>query len=655
MRNRFLISKTYLLLIVIFSIKNYASIGQTYNPEKISKKVKLLYEKALAQIDNKQWNEGIQSLQKCIVIDNQFADGYLSLAGVYSQQKQYAQAIAQYQQAKQIDSIYFIEYYLPYSISLAGLGQFNQALEAVNRFLAYPKNNTQSIKAATYRKNSYQFAINFAQQHAHDHYIFTTINLGDSVNSSFSEYFPSLTIDGKTLVFTRRLNNINEDFFETQQQNNYWSNAKALTGSINTNYNEGAQTISQDGGWLIFTGCNFPEGKGGCDLYISKKIIDDQSSTIHSSWSTPQNLGNAINTEFWESTPSLSPDKKDLYFSSNRPGGFGGSDLYVSHQLANGKWSMPENLGSNINTNADESCPFIHADNQTLYFTSNGWPGYGGTDLFMSKKTINYSWSTPKNLGYPVNTIDNEGSLMIAADAQTAYYASDRADSKGGLDLYTFTVRKDIQPTQTFWITGYVYDSITKKGLPSGVEIINPKTKKIVSYLQTDTLGKYLIILPIGEDYMFVIKKKGYLYYADAYNLSTASIHAMYEKNIALQPIQLHSSMVLKHIYFKTNLYTLEDVSKIELDKLVDILQENTSIRIQIDGHTDNIGSEKTNMLLSTNRARAVVNYLVEQGIHKNRLLFKGYGSTKPVVPNDTEAHRAINRRTEFRVVAIDK
>ena len=284
---------------------------------------------------------------------------------------------------------------MPYSINLAGLGQFNQALEAVNRFLAYPKNNTESIKAAAYRKNSYQFAINFAQQHAHDHYTFTPINLGDSVNSFFSEYFPSLTIDGKTLVFTRRLNNINEDFFETQQQNNYWSNAKALTGSINTNYNEGAQTISQDVEWLIFTGCNFPEGKGGCDLYISKKIIDDQSSTIHSSWSTPQNLGNAINTEFWESTPSLSPDKKDLYFSSNRPGGFGGSDLYVSHQLANGKWSTPENLGSNINTNADESCPFIHADNQALYFTSNGWPGYGGTDLFMSKKTINSSWSTP--------------------------------------------------------------------------------------------------------------------------------------------------------------------------------------------------------------------------------------------------------------------
>lgn len=655
MRNRFLISRTYLLLIVIFSIKSYTSIGQTYNPEKISKKVKVLYEKALTQIDNNQWNEGIQSLQKCITIDKQFADGYLSLAGVYSQQKQYAQAIAAYQQAQKIDSIYFEEYNLPYSISFAGLGQFNQALEAVNRFLAYPKNNTQSIKAATYRKNSYQFAIHFAQQHAHDHYTFTPINLGDSVNSTFSEYFPSLTIDGKTLVFTRRLNNINEDFFETQQHNNYWSNAKALTGSINTHYNEGAQTISQDGEWLIFTGCNFPEGKGGCDLYISKKIIDDPSSTIYSSWPTPQNLGNTINTEFWESTPSLSSDKKDLYFSSNRPGGFGGSDLYISHQLANGKWSTPENLGPNINTHADESCPFIHADNQTLYFTSNGWPGYGGTDLFMSKKTVNSSWAAPQNLGYPINTIDNEGSLMIAADAQTAYYASDKADSKGGLDLYTFNLRKDIQPTQTFWITGYVYDSITKKGLPSSVEIINQKTKKIVSYVQTDPLGKYLVTLPIGNDYMFVIKKKGYLYYADAYTLSTTSTHAMYEKNIALQPIQLYSSMVLKHIYFKTNSYILEDVSKIELDKLVDILQENTSIHIQIDGHTDNIGSEKTNMLLSTNRAKAVVNYLVEQGIHKNRLLFKGYGSTKPVVFNDTEAHKELNRRTEFTIVAIDK
>jgi hypothetical protein len=268
--------------------------------------------------------------------------------------------------------------------------------------------------------------------------------MGDSINTNVSEYFPTITLDGKTLVFTRRVNHFNEDFFEAIKGDDHWSKSTVLLGNINTNMNEGAQNISQDGQWLIFTGCNFPDGYGSCDLYISYLTKDG--------WSTPENLGNRINTEFWESAPSLSPDKRDLYFESHKPGGYGGGDIYVSHRTSGGRWSEPENLGPTINTAGDEGAPFIHADNQTLYFTSNGHQGYGGDDLFLSRKTDKGTWGIPENLGYPINTIENEGSLVIAADGLTAYYASDRSDSRGGLDLYTFELRKDVRPLRTLWV-----------------------------------------------------------------------------------------------------------------------------------------------------------------------------------------------------------
>src|ERR1035437_8804520 len=262
-------------------------------------------------------------------------------------------------------------------------------------------------------------------------YFFKPQNLGDNINSKDPEYYPSITIDGKKIVFTRRVHGSdakgneltgNEDFYESELIDGEWSKAKPLEGNINSSqYNEGAQNISQDGKWLIFTGCLFPEGMGSCDLYIS--YLTKQG------WSQPENLGPNVNSEFWESSPSLSPDKKDLYFSSSVPGGFGGKDIWVCHRNADGKWGPAQNLGAEINTAGDEGSPFIHADNQTLYFNSNGHQGYSEkADLFVSHKQPDGTWSKPENLGYPINTIDEEGSLIVSADGKTAYYASDRSD-----------------------------------------------------------------------------------------------------------------------------------------------------------------------------------------------------------------------------------
>lgn len=633
---------TFLIAFILFYSESFAQPG-SYDPDKVHKKAAEFYEKAFTAAQARNYKDGIAHLYTALKFDKRFADAYLSIAGMYGEMKQYDSAIINYEAAKEIDSLYFQDYNLPYSINLAGKGQFVKALSAVQSFLSIEQLNEKSRKAGEYRQKCYLFAIDYERSNPDTGYKFEPLNLGDSINSSVSEYYPTLTLDGSKLIFTRRVRNFNEDFFESANDQNKWTKARSLLGEINTNMNEGAQNISQDGQWLIFTGCNFPDGYGSCDLYISFLTTEG--------WSSPQNLGNRVNSEFWDSAPSLSPDKRDLYFSSGRPDGYGGFDIYVSHLLPNGKWSEPENLGPEINTAGDESTPFIHADNQTLYFTSNGHIGYGGDDLFVSKKGPKNKWGAPRNLGYPINTIENEGSLVIAADGQTAYYSSDRSDSRGGLDLYTFQLRKDIRPLRTLWVKGKVYDRKTEKGLPSGVELIDLASQNIISKVQTDETGHYLITLPVGKDYAFNVNRRGYLFYSENFSLKDKESDSTYNIDIALQPIETNATIVLRNIFFDFNQYNLKAESQVELDRIVQLMKDNPTLRIQINGHTDNIGKAADNLRLSENRAQEVVKYLTQKGVQAERLSFKGFGATQPVADNTTEENRAKNRRTELKVV----
>jgi len=621
------------------------SFSQLYNPEKVDKKAIAVYNKALEKAQDGNLKEAAVLLQQAINIDPKYTDAYLSIAGVYGQMKDYPNSISYYEKAFTQDSDYTIEYKLPYSINLAGSGQFEKALEAINYFLSKnPPQSSSGYKAAMYRKKSYEFALEYEKKHKGNPYVFAPKNLGDSINTFESEYLPSLTIEGNELIFTRRRGGVNEDFFSAQKKNEGWGTAKALKGDINTPQNEGAQNISQDGQWLIFTGCNRPDGMGGCDLYIS--YLTDNG------WSEATNLGNRINSDQWDSHPSLSPDKRDLYFSSRRFGGYGGSDIYVSHLLPNGRWSEPENMGEGINTAGDEQFPFIHADNQTLYFTSNSWQGYGDDDLFYVKKGPNGIWSNPVNLGYPINTINRDGTLFITADGKTAYYSSDRSDSRGGLDIYSFELREDVRPYKTLWVKGKVFDKKNAKGLPSAVELIDLATGQTISKVQTDEKGNYLITLPVGKDYAFNVNRKGYLFYSDQFLLSRESPDSTYEKNIPLQPIEANASIVLNNIFFDVKKYEIKPESQAELNKVVQLLKDNPTVKIEISGHTDNVGKPADNLKLSNYRARAVVNYLIEKGINGQRLSAKGFGETKPIAENKTETGRAKNRRTELKIVS---
>ena len=614
---------------------------QSSNPKALKK-----YNEALVALEDNRSAEGIALLGSALQIDSNFIDAYLSLAGALGNTKQYKKAVTVYDRARLKDSTYFTPYLLPYSINLAGLGQFEEALAAIHNFLTLDGLSGRSIKAAQYRKKTFEFALSTSQKNKNASYVFAPKNLGDSVNSSSSEYYPSVTVTDDALVFTRRTGNAREDFLLSAiNSKDSFNKAAPLDGDINLEPRKGAITVSQDGDWLFFAADIAGAGIGDFDIY--------KSVYTPSGWSEQENLGDSINTDFWESSPAISPDKRALYFSSTRPGGYGGADLYVSYLKPNGRWTEAVNMGPTINTAGDEMAPFIHADNQTLYFTSDGLPGYGGSDLFVLKKLPNGQWGIPENMGYPINTIENEGSLAVAADGYTAYYASDREDSRGGLDIYSFTLPTHARPFKTIYVKGVVTDLISKKGLPANLELTDNASGTLINKVQTDELGHYFITLPEGKDYTFTVNRKGYLFYSSAYALSGAAPDSTYVKNIALEPIKLATSFVFTQVLFDNNSFALLPASLPELNKLLQILEENPSMHIQISGYTDNIGKASDNLILSTNRAKSIVNYLSGKGIATERLSYKGFGSTEPIATNETAAGRALNRRTSFTITRL--
>ncbi|MFM2139272.1 MAG: hypothetical protein RJA57_1579, partial [Bacteroidota bacterium] len=630
------------LMILVACLQLSLLRAQPYDPARIPKKAVALYEQARERAEDGNGVSATGLLLQAVQVAPDYVDAWLALGSLQLQQRNYSKAAGYFEKAVAIDSVYTINFHSSYAHCLAGIGRFQEALDALDEMMVKspPRNETRR-KEVEKRRMNYRFAIDYQRAHPDSGYVFAPVNLGPGVNTRESEYFPSLPVDGSELVFTRKLNGYNEDFFSSHPTpDSGWSPAENMGSAVNTPQSEGAQFISADGEWLVFTGCNRPDGIGACDLYISYRMPGG--------WTQPENLGRPLNSDQWESQPCLSPDKRELYFASRRPGGYGGSDLYVSRLQPNGHWGRPENLGPGINSPADEQCPFIHADNQTLYFTSAHWPGYGDDDLFLVRKQPDGTWTSPENLGYPINTIDREGTLFIAADGKTAFYASDRSDSRGGLDIYRFVLRPIIRPATTIWVKGQVRDEKTGKGLESVLELTDLSTRLKIGQARTDETGRYFITVPLGKDYAFNVNRKGYLFFSGQFRLSGRSPDSTYEKDILLTPLEAGAKRELKNVFFDVNRFELRMESAAELDVLVQLLSENPTLRIEIGGHTDNIGKTADNLLLSQNRAQSVRDYLIKKNINPERLTAKGYGASQPVADNRTDTGRARNRRTEI-------
>lgn len=638
-----MIIKIVSILLFVFLLFGEATKAQVYDATKGSKKAKKNYAQAMLKVDEGDYPSALALLNQAIDRNPAYLDAVLSKAGTLSELKRYDESALAYEKAFAIDLDQSREYLLTYAIALAGNGEFKKAVQALDRFIILPHLSASSIQAAKYRKKSFEFAADKIK--AEGLSVPAEIeNAGDAINTSSSEYYPTMTIDGKQLIVTRRTKGgADEDFFSSDLNEGKWTTAIPLFGKINTPYKEGGQQISADGKWMVFTAKDYPEGYGSFDIYISYQTPNG--------WSERKNLGEEINSAYWESAPCLSADKNQLYFASDRPGGFGGTDLYVATKMANGKWSAPRNLGAVINTVGDESCPFIHADNETLYFNSNGHPGIGGTDLFYAKKSAN-GFLSPHNLGYPINTINNEGSLYVTADGATGYFASDRSDSKGSLDIYVIKLNEINKANTTSWVEGRIYDSLNGKSLMAVVEVIDLDSKLVVSEVDADEQGNYLSVLPLGKNYAFNVSKKGYLFYSGRFEMKEASGQTQFKNDIPLQPLQKDNSMVLRNIQFETGKYDLLTSSFIEIEKIVRVLLDNPQLRVQIIGHTDSIGKEKDNLSLSLQRAEVVVAYLISSGVQPDRLKAAGLGSQQPIGDNATAQGRALNRRTELVIIS---
>jgi hypothetical protein len=419
---------------------------------------------------------------------------------------------------------------------------------------------------------------------------------------------------------------------------------KNIGSPINTGENEGAQSISANGRFMVFTACNKTDAVGRCDLYFSKKVGDK--------WTYPRNMQPPVNSRYKETQPSLSADGRTLYFASDRPGGKGQLDVWVTSRDDNGNWSQPINLGDTINTRYHEMSPYVHQDNQTLYFASDGQIGLGGFDLFVSRRDNEGKWGTPQNLGYPINTNKDEFGLIVNAKGNKAYFSSDR-DPAMGKDIYTFDLYNKIQPLEVSYMKGIVFDKETRKRLTAKFELIDLESGKMIyeSFSDEET-GEFLICLPTDKDYCLNVSKKGYLFFSE--NFALKGIFRKTEpflKDVPMQSIKIGESIILKNIFFETDLYALKKESRIELDKVIEFLHDYPAIKIEISGHTDNVGSLDYNQTLSENRAKSVVDYLIKSSITKDRIKYKGYGFSQPVASNDTEEGKALNRRTELKII----
>lgn len=613
------------------------------------------YEEALESYRLLDLKSARTSLENLTNDKPEFIEAHFMLAQIYDEMGETALAIKPLKAALAIDEKFYPAGWMMLAECYFAQGDYKETEAAITKFMPYPKESAQQEKRAQLLLSSCVFA----KKALANPVAFDPVNLGAGVNTDRDEYYPCITADESTLLFTRLVADASaregkqEDFYLSKKSGNQWTNASPVL-EINTPRNEGAPTLSADGQMLIFTACEYADGSfggdrqgvGSCDLFYSMKTAGG--------WTPAENMGQGINTGTWESQPSFAANGRTLYFVRGKrtASGIKEQDIYYSWLDDNNRWSAPMKVPGRVNTIFEEESVMIHPDGRTLYFSSNGHSGMGGLDIFMSRLLPNGDWDAPVNLGYPINTYRDENSLQVTAKGDIALFASDREGGFGGLDLYQFTLHEAARPAPVTYVAGTVADKLSFKKLEAHLELIDLENGKLVveSYSSQGT-GEFLLCIPSGRDYALNVNKDGYLFYSENFSLKNYTSMKPYKLEILLQKLRPGASIVLNNVFFETNKWDLKAESMVELNRLVDLLSANPDKKIEIGGHTDNVGSDEANLTLSQNRAKSVVDYLVKKGIDPARLSSKGYGETAPVATNDTEEGRAKNRRTEFKIV----
>ena len=639
-----------LVLVLLLSFSFGLSAQKKYATE--DKRAIKFYQRAQESSKMRKSEEALVWLEKALERDDQFLEALLFSADLYSDKGDEMKMIEVYEQATSINPHFFPNALFNLGSVYLKQGSYLKALNAYRTFSDIANISNRNRKISLYKIACCEFAIEALKNPKN----FEARSISDSINTRADEYWPSLTADERTLVFTRLLPTgrigrnykeiYQEDLWYSESLSDQWTGSRTLSKNINTKRNEGAQSITADGRYMYFTASGREDGRGRCDIYYSKKVGD--------SWSKPINCGANVNTRAWEAQPSISADGRSLYFVSNRKSGKGKMDIWKSDLLeilndGRQRWSKAENLA--INTSGNEMSPFIHASNCYLVFASDALVGMGAYDLYQIDRSENGEWSDPKNLSYPINTHKDEIGLIINAKGNKGYFSTNRV-AANGRDIYEFDMPLELHPPKVSYLKGRVFDVKTKKPLAASLILLDINSRDTIAYLESDSKhGEYLLCLPEGKDYLFHAEADDYLFYSDHFQMKQGDINEPQEKDIALHRIQIGKEVVLKNIFFETDSWDIKAESESELNSLFEFLSLNKSISIELSGHTDNTGSEAKNRILSENRAKAVYLALIERGIQACRLSFKGYASSKPIGDNKSEEGKATNRRTEFKVV----
>lgn len=590
----------------------------------------------------------IDAFSEAVKLEPEFAHAHYHLGVNAYVQKKYPEALEHLEKTYTLNPEPFRNLGYMLGMSYFFNAQYDNSVPLLREFLETRAGRPVDLKKAAVVLRHAQFAAEAIKTPVD----FEPVNLGPAINSERDEYLPFLTADESYLLFTSRrpssvggynrsLSDYSEDFFFSTLADTGWQEAVNLGTPINTTENEGAASITQDGNMIFFTACNLPGGIGNCDIYFSTRA--------GKKWSRPE-LVEGINSEFWDSQPCLSDDGKTLYFASNRQLGVGGRDIWFATKTAYG-WSEPQNMGKPVNSEGNEDSPFLHADGITLYFSSDFHPGFGAQDLFVSYQQKG-QWTEPQNLGYPLNTIADESNIFVNASGRQGYINSDRAGGLGKSDLYRFDMDDRNRPQIATFLRGITRDSITHTPVPAFIRLVDLESGDTIRQVPTGRSdGRFLMTLPLERSYAAFVTAKGYLFASKNFYLKDLPGEKYFDLTIEMAPLRKDVQVVLQNIFFEIDAFTLEERSEAELQFLLTFMQDNPKIRIEIQGHTDDIGTEEYNLDLSQKRANEVMAYLIERGLEPSRVEAKGYGEKVPVSGNITAEDRAQNRRTEFKIL----
>lgn len=615
-----------------------------------NKKAQKAFERGVEAIDQNP-TQALKLFHEALSYDSTFAEAHLKLGQLYDRNLERKNVLFHYERAVELrpNEPAFSTAMLLLANQYLRQGNYAKAEKYYVQYIAVSTKETMQLRRAKMQVAKCQFA----QKTLQNPLPINLKPLGKTLNTNGFQSFPVFTADQETFVMTD-LSAGQEDLKASYRKEGVWSKPESLSPNINTEQNEGTCSLSADGRTLVFTSCNRRDGVGSCDLYISKKTGNE--------WSKAQSMGRGVNTTWWESQPSLSADGRMLYFSSERPGGVGAKDLWLSRLDSLGQWSKPENLGKGINTPLDDISPLIHANGTTLFFSSEGHLGMGGQDFHMSQYE-NGTWSTPENLGYPLNTHEDQVGLYITADGKKGYFTSDNKaegfhensyEPNRRLLIYEFDVPPNIGQKfkKTQYLKGAVYDAQTKQKVSANIELFSLSTGQRVSVFQSDSqTGQYTTVLPEGGQYAVYIDAKGYFFKSLSFDFSQQTNTEGKILDVYLEGIKKDSREVLNNIFFESGKFELSPKSGVELQKILQLLRQNPALKIEISGHTDDVGKEADNLRLSQSRAKSVGDFLLKNGINPSQFRCEGYGKTRPLGPNTTEENRRQNRRIEMKIL----